>query len=292
MRYNGKIEKLNHIVVSDPSYDKDVTCRYEKTGMNEKDWKIDIDIENVEDRYGKYTIKGTEIYIFLVKDRINAELRYKGTIKCLSSIKIKETEIGMDTACVAFGINEKADEILKVQDIWQPEESIKTLTDGLFGVVKEGTKNGEPVFIWISGYITDDAGYSIKDIVDYIQTQFEVKDLTKGIERVIDIRKETTEERLKNLEIDFKEITEKDAKLSSFFGEKKGYTNISFASTYLAGIELRNQQRKAGILYGELEKSPFSDTEVNMIKEYNLLQQRYEKEMSEVENKDDLDLNY
>ena len=109
MRYNGKIEKLNHIIVSDPSYDKDVTCRYEKTGMNEKDWKIDIDIENVEDRYGKYTFKGTEFYIFLVKDRINAELRYKGTIKCLSSIKIKETEIGMDTACVAFGINEKAD---------------------------------------------------------------------------------------------------------------------------------------------------------------------------------------
>ena len=160
MRYNGKIAELNHIVISDPSYGKDVTCRYEKTGMNEKDWKIDIDIENVEDRYGKYTFKGTEFYIFLVKDRINAELRYKGTIKCLSSIKIKETEIGMDTACVAFGINEKADEIIEVQDIWQPEESIKTLTDGLFGTVKEGTKNGEPVFIWISGYITDDAGYS------------------------------------------------------------------------------------------------------------------------------------
>lgn len=292
MRYNGKIEKLNHIVVSDPSYDKDVTCRYEKNGMNEKDWEIDIDIENVEDRYGKYTFKGTEFYIFLVKDRINAELRYKGTIKCLSSIKIKETEIGMDTDCVALGINEKADEIIEVQDIWQPEESIKTLTDGLFGTVKEGTKNGKTVFIWISGYITDDAGYSIQDIVDYIKYQFNVKDLTKGIKRVIDIIKEDTVERLKNLEIEFKEIAEKDTNLSSFFDKKKGYTNISFASTYLAGIDLRNEQRKAGILYGELEKSPFSDTEVNMIKEYNLLQKRYEKEMSELKNNDDLDLNY
>lgn len=292
MRYNGEIEKLNHIIVSAPSYDKDVTCRYEKTGMNEKDWEIDIDIENVEDRFYEYTLKGIEFYIFLVKNRNFAELGEKGSIKYLRGIKIEETEIGIDTACVAFGINEKADEIIKVQDIWQPEESIKTLTDGLFGTVKEGTKNDEPVFIWISGYITDDAGYSIQDIVDYIQKQFKVKDLTKEMERVIDIRKGTTEEQMKNLEIEFKEITEKDKKLSSFFGKNKGYTNISFASIYLAKTDLRNQQRKAGILYGELEEIPFSDMEVNMIKEYNLLQQQYAKEVSELEKNDDLDLNY
>lgn len=292
MRYNGEIEKLNHIIVSDPSYDKDVTCRYEKTGMNEKDWKIDIDIENVEDKFYEYTLKGIEFYIFLVKNRNFAELGEKGSIKYLREIKIEETEIGIDTACIAFGINEKADEIIEVQDIWQPEESIKTLTDGLFGTVKEGTKNDEPVFIWISGYITDDAGYSIQDIVDYIQTQFKVKDLTKEMKRVIDIRKGTTEEQMKNLEIEFKEIAEKDKKLSSFFGKKKGYTNISFASIYLAKTDLRNQQRKAGILYGELEEIPFSDMEVNMIKEYNLLQQRYAKEVSELEKNDDLDLNY
>lgn len=292
MRYNGEIEKLNHIIVSDPSYDKDVTCRYEKTGMNETDWKIDIDIENVEDRFYEYTLKGIEFYIFLVKNRNFAELGEKGSIKYLRGIKIEETEIGIDTACIAFGINEKADEIIEVQDIWQPEESIKTLTDGLFGTVKEGTKNDEPVFIWISGYITDDAGYSIQDIVDYIQKQFKVKDLTKEMERVIDIRKGTIEEQMKNLEIEFKEITEKDKKLSSFFGKKKGYTNISFASIYLAKTDLRNQQRKAGILYGELEEIPFSDMEVNMIKEYNLLQQQYAKEVSELEKNDDLDLNY
>ena len=30
LRYKGKIKELNHIIISDPSYDESVTCRYEK----------------------------------------------------------------------------------------------------------------------------------------------------------------------------------------------------------------------------------------------------------------------
>lgn len=30
MKFKGKIENINHIVISDPTYKEDVWCRYEK----------------------------------------------------------------------------------------------------------------------------------------------------------------------------------------------------------------------------------------------------------------------
>ena len=36
MKYKGKIEKIKHIVVSDPAYDKDVWCRYENNNIDNK----------------------------------------------------------------------------------------------------------------------------------------------------------------------------------------------------------------------------------------------------------------
>ena len=40
MRYKGKIRELNHIIISDPSYDESVTCRYENNNLKEKDWYV------------------------------------------------------------------------------------------------------------------------------------------------------------------------------------------------------------------------------------------------------------
>lgn len=237
MRYNGKIKEIKHIIISDPSYDKDVTCRYEKDNLKEKNWIVDIDIEEVEDRIDDFTFRGLEFFILLSKGKLLAELKDKGTIKYSSNIKIEETEIGMDTACVAFGINEKADEIIESKDLWQSEISLSTLTDGLFGTVKEGNIHNRPVFIWISGYISEDAGYSIEDIVDYLQYQFNIKDLKKSIERTVD---------------------------------------------------LKNEQRKAGNLEGKLEKSPYNKTQEKMIDEYISLQQKYQKEIDEMENNLDI----
>ena len=237
MRYNGKIKEIRHIIISDPSYDKDVTCRYEKDNLKEKNWIVDIDIEEVEDRIDDFTFRGLEFFILLSKGKLLAELKDKGPIKYSSNIKIEETEIGMDTACVAFGINEKADEIIESKDLWQSEISLSTLTDGLFGTVKEGNIHNRPVFIWISGYISEDAGYSIEDIVDYLQYQFNIKDLKKSIERTVD---------------------------------------------------LKNEQRKAGNLEGKLEKSPYNKTQEKMIDEYISLQQKYQKEIDEMENNLDI----
>ena len=111
LRYKGKIRELNHIIISDPSYDESVTCRYENNNLKEKDWYVDIDIKPTVDEIEDLTIKGTEFFLFLSKDRRLSELRENGAIRYLSGIELKETEIGMDTACVAIGINEKADEM-------------------------------------------------------------------------------------------------------------------------------------------------------------------------------------
>lgn len=49
LRYKGKIKELNHIIISDPSYDESVTCRYENNNLKEKDWYVDIDIKPTVD---------------------------------------------------------------------------------------------------------------------------------------------------------------------------------------------------------------------------------------------------
>ena len=251
MRYNGKIKEIKHIIISDPSYDKDVTCRYEKDNLKEKNWIVDIDIEEVEDRIDDFTFRGLEFFILLSKGKLLAELK-------------------------------------ESKDLWQSEISLSTLTDGLFGTVKEGNIHNRPVFIWVSGYISEDAGYSIEDIVDYLQYQFNIKDLKKSIERTVDSKNEPTVDRMKRLELEFKELTEKDESLYDFFNKDKRFSNISFAGTYLARMDLRNEQRKAGNLEGKLEKSPYNKTQEKMIDEYISLQQKYQKEIDEMENNLDI----
>ena len=138
LRYKGKIRELNHIIISDPSYDESVTCRYEKDNLREKDWYVDIDIKPTIDKIEAFTFRGTEFFLFLYKDKKLCELKENGTISYLKGIKLNEIEIGMDTACVALGIDKKAKEIIDLRDDWQPECSLNTLTDGIFGTVKEG----------------------------------------------------------------------------------------------------------------------------------------------------------
>ena len=188
MRYKGKIENLNHIIISDPSYDESVTCRYEKNDLKEKNWYVDIDIKKTVEKMGNFTARGVEFFLFLAKDRELSELKEDGTIRYLKGIKLTETEIGMDTACIGLGVNERADEISELRDEWQPECSLNTLTDGFFGTVKEGVdKINNPVFIWISGYLDEAAGYSIEEIVDYLQYQLNITELEKDITRTMNV---------------------------------------------------------------------------------------------------------
>ena len=65
MRYKGKIRELNHIIISDPSYDESVTCRYEKDNLREKDWYVDIDIKPTIDKIEDFTFRYRVLFIFI-----------------------------------------------------------------------------------------------------------------------------------------------------------------------------------------------------------------------------------
>ncbi len=288
MRYKGKIKDLNHIVISDPTYKKDVWCRYERNNINEKNWKVDIDIHPVEDKFEEITIKGTEFFLCIYRNSKVCQLENEGTIKTLKGIKVSETEIGMDTACVALGINDKAKDIIESQKEWQPECSLSTLTDGIFGTVKEGKLGDNIVFVWVSGYLCEDTGYSMEDIIDYLQYQLNITELEKDLQRPYIIKQEETLEKMHNIALKFKEIAKEDPKLLNFFNKDNRFSNISFAGTYLAGIAVRNEQRKSGNLEGEMEKSPYSKQQEKLIEEYTNLQAEFEKTENELENELDM----
>lgn len=132
MKYKGKIEKINHIVISDPTYDRGTWCRYEKVGLKEKDWVIDINTETIEREIYGHNYSENEFSILLKKDNEicsfeDNKLNYK------KGIYLKKCEIGMDTACIALGINKNANEIIESKDEWQPDCAIRTGSDGIFG---------------------------------------------------------------------------------------------------------------------------------------------------------------
>ena len=187
MRYKGKIKELNHIVISDPSYNKQVIDRYEKNNLKEKNWTIEIDIKEVEEHIEDYTTKGIEFFLLLSKYKDLTKLQEEGKIEHIRETHFKETKICVDTACIALGIDEKANEIIESQNVWQPECSINTLSDGLFGVVREGILNDETICLFVYGYLDEDTDYSIEDIIEYLQNQLNITDLNKQEDIDMDI---------------------------------------------------------------------------------------------------------
>lgn len=112
MKYRGRIESINNIVVSDPSYGKNVWCRYERNSINDINWMVNLNIEHTETKLDDYVIKGNEFSVLLHKNEKDCSLDDEGTLRYLNNIEIKDYTIGMDSACVALGINEKANKIL------------------------------------------------------------------------------------------------------------------------------------------------------------------------------------
>lgn len=48
MNYKGKIDNIDYIVISDPMYEKNIWCRYEKNDVNAKNWVVNLDIHPME----------------------------------------------------------------------------------------------------------------------------------------------------------------------------------------------------------------------------------------------------
>lgn len=171
MVYKGKIEKLDNIVISDPCYEKNVWCRYERENIKEKNWVVTIELEEEEEEIDGDEFKYINLNILLSKNEF---------ISNLDDIEISKTSIGMDTACIAFGINENADKIInsRIEYELQSNCSLPTASDGMFGEVTEFKKNDELKCIYIEGTFDGDI-LTPKEILDYVIKQFEIVDLKK-----------------------------------------------------------------------------------------------------------------
>ena len=204
MKCSGKIKNINHIVVSDPTYEKDDGCRYELDNLKEKNWYVDLDVYEVEDKYEDYIIKGIEFNMVLQKVKGICRVD-DDKIKYLNGLNIKNYEIGMDSACVALGINNKAKQIINSQAEWQPDCAIRTGTDGMFGSITEGRKKDELAFLVITGYLSSDMDYDVDSLFDYLVDKFEITDFVK--EETIVIDKDRELKKGDKVEISFCSIT-------------------------------------------------------------------------------------
>lgn len=195
--YTGNIKQLKHLVATDPHYGSDIWCRYERKFDKVIDWDIKLIIKNLDyfDTYKDYAvnIKGLDFTLLLKNknfDNIDKLIDINSNSTVYSRLfKHTVTEIGMDTAQVALGINEYAKEISDYYkdydndsldlDGYRPYFSIKTLTDGLFGNVTEYSYAGKDGAIVLTGWVDDDAGYDEQKILDYLTERLKIEELEK-----------------------------------------------------------------------------------------------------------------
>ena len=184
MKFKGKIDNINNIVISDPIYDEETLCRYERSNINAKDWIASLNIYPISIKIDDYDIKGVEFFLLLQANDKVCNLNNDGTFEYLKNIKLKNYTIGIDSACVALGINDKAKEIIDSQEEWQPLCAIRTGGDGTFGEVYEGIKNGKLCFLLIRGCF-DEYFINQNELFEYLKKQFQIKELIN--EDVVDI---------------------------------------------------------------------------------------------------------
>ncbi|MBS5806203.1 MAG: hypothetical protein KIC90_03405 [Firmicutes bacterium] len=176
MKYKGKIEKIKHIVVSDPTYDKNVWCRYENNNIDNKDLVVIVYIDKVKNNIEDYEFETVDFAVLIKTNDDDCSVTKDGYLKHLKNIKITKYDIGVDTACVAIGVNEYAKNIVDSKDEWQPECAIRTGADGIFGTVIEGKNDDELCFIFIEGYFDSDF-IDTNKLLDYLTEKLCIKEL-------------------------------------------------------------------------------------------------------------------
>lgn len=121
--------------------------------------------------------------------------------------------------------------------------------------------------------------FSKEEIKEQVDEQF--------IQEEYNIKTKPIVDKMDNLRIKFRELTENDTRLKEHFKYDMRYTSIKVAGAILAGIAVRNLQREYGNLEGEYENSPFSNELEKMIDEYTRLEKQIEYVEQEIENKYD-----
>jgi len=195
LKYKGIIKDFEKIVVSDPHYLQDVWCRYDKTFNQKEDWKVEFIIKEVDEmqeyKGHEFKVEGLDFCIIIRKENITCDLLDIGRYVYKKGTEIKKTEIGIDTAQVCMGVNEKAKEIndyatkMNKDDTFEnlftnynPPFAIQTMSDGMLGSVQEGIDNGDTSFICITGFFDECADVkTIDELKDYIVEQLNIENL-------------------------------------------------------------------------------------------------------------------
>ena len=163
----GEINNIDHIVISDPIYEKDVSCRYESSNFIEGKWEAEIktSIEEIDN---------------MLEFKIELKPEYYSKNDIVSKRNtVKMLDIGMDSACFSVGVNEKAQEILDSKDEWQPECSITTGYDGMIGFVNEvKDQNNKVLYLSFRGSIDADL-ITQEELSSYFINQLEISSLLK-----------------------------------------------------------------------------------------------------------------
>ena len=139
-------------------------------------------------------------------------------------------------------------------------------------------------------YLDEDTGYTMEEIVDYLKEQLNITELEKDMQRPYIIKQQNLLEKMTDIILKFREITKEDPKLLEFFNKDNRFSNITFAGTHLAAIKVRNAQRQAKELDGEMEESPYSKEQEKLIEEYKEMQNEFERTEKEFENNMDMEV--
>lgn len=194
MRGKGNIRNFERLVISDPHYDPKVWCRYDKKLDKIEDWEAHFIIRDYEDevemRGQKLKLSGIEYSVLMKRPNAECELLDVGSVGYKRGAKLKKYEIGVDTAQVAFGVNEKAEEINnyakeinnssigELLSDYNPKFAIQTNSDGKYGTVQEGIVGNKTQFIILNGYFDSYADVqSVEELKDYFKKQFNIENM-------------------------------------------------------------------------------------------------------------------
>ena len=177
MKKEAVIKKLDGIVISDPSYNKDVWCRYES---NIKDTNWNMVFNSKKEKDNEYGFESIDFNLSIgnpkVLDKIEIE---NDSISYPASLKVKEFEIGMDTACFCCGS-------MKNYKLLEESMSISTGTDGMMGSVYEFKFPGQdnPVAIVFQGEIDADF-ISEEELFKSFCSGFDANEINKNLDEIV-----------------------------------------------------------------------------------------------------------
>lgn len=139
-------QDINHLTISDPSYEKGIWCRYEGHDLQMKKMKIFLRDEHVVDDEFEFDAKEMIIKLYNDQDRNNISDH-------------KEYEIGVDTA--KFMIETE-----------HGTSCINTMSDGYFGVVYENYYDGKLGNIVVNLLLPDEKVMKEEEFITTISEAF------------------------------------------------------------------------------------------------------------------------